>query len=158
MKGHAIRIHPANKKEMKLVEPQFRSLYSSSKNARFYNSKLTLGNFKAGEDVLLAETEGQIAGFIWLVWYEHIKHKGIAYIEELYVKKRFRNRGIGRLLVAGALDAAKRQGCTVAFVTTGKYMKSAQKFYLKIGMKPLKAAWFAKDLQRKSEKVGLRYL
>lgn len=140
---------------MKLIEPQFRSLYSNSKNGGFYNSKLRLGSFRSGEAVMLAETRGEAAGFIWLVWYEHIRHKGIAYIEELYVKKRFRKMGIGRLLVSGALKAAKRNGCVVVFVTTGRHMKSAQKFYLKVGMKPLKAAWFAKDLQRKS---GLRYL
>ncbi len=143
---------------MKAIEPQFRKLYYDSKKARFYNSKLRLGGFRSGEVVLLAETEGETAGFIWLVWYEHIKHKGIAYIEEMYVRNRFRKRGIGRLLVAGALNAAKRKGCTAVFVTTGEHMKAAQRFYVKVGMRPMKAAWFVKDLQQKSKKVGLRYL
>ncbi len=141
-----IRIYPAKEKDMKQVESQFRNLYSDSKKARFYHSKLKLGGFKAGEEVILAKSEGQIAGFLWLVWYEHIRHKGIAYIEELHVAKRFRRMGIGRLLVGRALKEAKKNRSLVVFVCTGNHMKAAQKFYLGVGMKPLKASWFVKDL------------
>lgn len=150
MKGHKIHINHASKSEMASLESQFRSLYSNSKKAKFYNSRLNLGDFRSGECVLVAKAYGHIAGFIWLVWYEHIKHKGIAYIEEMYVEKKFRRMGIGKLLVARALKTAKSNGALVVFVCTGAHMKAAQNFYIKIGMKRLNAPWFFMNLKKDS--------
>jgi ribosomal protein S18 acetylase RimI-like enzyme len=67
----------------------------------------------------IAEKGREIAGFLWLVWYKHIRHKGIAYIEELHVTKRFRRQGIGKLLVQGALNAARKKDILTVLFAPG---------------------------------------
>ncbi len=57
---------------------------------------------------MVAELDNKIVGYIWFVWYEHIKDKGVAYLEELYVEDKYRNPGIEKRLVMHALELIKK--------------------------------------------------
>ena len=89
---------------------------------------------------MIAKKGKNIVGFIWIVYYEHIKNKGVGIIEELYVDTAYRRQGIGRILVKKALEYLKGH-VTVVVVTTGEEMKGTQEFYRALGFK-LSKEWF----------------
>lgn len=53
------------------------------KKQKFFWSELALNGFKAADTILVAELDNKIVGYIWFVWYEHIKEKGVAYFETI---------------------------------------------------------------------------
>ena len=140
------KIRYAKSTDIPEITKCFRKLYAGDEEQPFYNSKISLGRLRAGQVILLATAGKMIAGFLWLIWYEHIKHKGIAYIEELYIKLKFRRTGIGRKLVKAALEKARKEKLDVAFVSAGVHMPGALKFYEKVGFHPTRKGWFYKSL------------
>ena len=81
----------------------------------------------------MARSQGKILGFVCAVFYEHIKDKGVGIIEELFVDKEYRRRGIGRALVNAALNYLREHSFAV-FVTTSPDMEGAQNFYKAIAL------------------------
>jgi GNAT superfamily N-acetyltransferase len=96
--------------------------------------------------VLVAEQDGALVGYIWFVWYEHIKEKGVAYLEELYVVDKLRASGIGKALVSRATELIKKAGIRTVYVAVGNHMKDAQSFYEHVGFMPSREMWFSKEL------------
>ena len=135
-----LEIKTANKKDTKEITKLYRELYKGDEKQGFFKSIADPSYFNSGSKVLIAKKGKNIVGFIWIVYYEHIKNKGIGIIEELYVDTAYRRQGIGRILVKKALEYLKGR-VTVVVVTTGEEMKSAQKFYRALGFKPSKE-WF----------------
>ena len=135
-----LEIKAANKKDTKEITKLYRKLYKGDEKQSFFKSTADPSYFNSGSKVLIAKKDKNIAGFIWIVYYEHIKNKGVGIIEELYVDAVYRRQGIGRILVKKALEYLKGR-VTVVVVTTGEEMKSAQKFYRALGFKPSKE-WF----------------
>ncbi|HAF07105.1 MAG: GNAT family N-acetyltransferase [bacterium] len=91
--------------------------------------------------LLVAEENARVVGFIWgnLIIYGFFRY-GI--VEELFVKKEFRNKGIGRSLVKEIMKQFKRLKVKVVFVTTEKENKEAIDLYKELGFKLDKAPWF----------------
>lgn len=135
-----LEIKAANKKDTKEITKLYRELYKGDEKQGFFKSIADPSYFNSVSKVLIAKKGKNIVGFIWIVYYEHIKNKGIGIIEELYVDTAYRRQGIGRILVKKALEYLKGR-VTVVVVTTGEEMKSAQKFYRALGFKPSKE-WF----------------
>jgi GNAT superfamily N-acetyltransferase len=54
-------------------------------------------------------------------------------IKRMYVKPKFRGKGIGRALMTKLLDTASEFGINKLRLDTGPFMKSAQKIYRKAG-------------------------
>lgn len=83
---------------------------------------------------LVAVVDGEVAGFISLVFYRTFFHEGgTALINELVVKKERRGLGIGQRLVAAAKEAALARGMDELEVGTERANTSAQAFYRKCG-------------------------
>jgi ribosomal protein S18 acetylase RimI-like enzyme len=85
-------------------------------------------------------------GYAWFVWYEHIKKKGVAYLEELYVADEYRSSGVGNALMAHAIGLIKKAGIRTVYVAVGSHMKDAQGFYEHVGFTPSREMWFSKEL------------
>ncbi len=75
-------------------------------------------------DVLVAEADGEIAGFAALEGSE---------LDGLFVKPELWGQGIGRALVDAAVHQARRRGVTLITVVAGP---SAQAFYERCGFMP----------------------
>jgi GNAT superfamily N-acetyltransferase len=83
---------------------------------------------------LVAVVEGQIAGFISVVFYQTFFHGGgTALINELIVSREQRGGGIGRALVQWVRDEAIARGMDEVEVSTEADNALAQQFYRKCG-------------------------
>jgi ribosomal protein S18 acetylase RimI-like enzyme len=63
------------------------------------------------EDVLVAADDGQVLGYVWLRRTgPHPAHDHVLVVDGLAVEPREQGRGIGRALVAAAVEEASRRG------------------------------------------------
>jgi GNAT superfamily N-acetyltransferase len=85
-----------------------------------------------GNEVLLAELDGQVVGMCQLTMFRHLQEAGgrCAEIESVHVDERYRGRGIGGVLLNAAVDAARRSGCYRVQLTSHKARVDAHRFYL----------------------------
>lgn len=131
-KKKEIKIEIARDKDSKEITRLYRELYKGDEEQKFFNSRAIPSHLKAGSRVFIAKENDKMVGFVWAIFYEHIKNKGVGIIEELYVDDGYKRRGIGKALVRKALDYLEKHSI-VAVVTTGEDMKDAQRFYEAIG-------------------------
>jgi len=91
--------------------------------------------------LLVVEEKDQIIGFVWgnLIVYGFFRY---GTIDELFVKKEFRNKGIGSSLVKAIMKKFKGLKTKVVFVATEKENKEAIELYKKLGFKLCKGPWF----------------
>jgi ribosomal protein S18 acetylase RimI-like enzyme len=87
--------------------------------------------------VLLAEDEGQVVGLLSLSFRHTLFHSApTALIDELVVEQGHRRRGVGRQLVAEAIERCRAAGCCEIEVSTERSNEAAQKFYRQHGFSP----------------------
>jgi hypothetical protein len=85
-------------------------------------------------ELLVAEVDDKIAGFIYQIFFEDPLHSGVnSLIADLYVEKEYRKRGIGSRLLKKALETAKTREVKEVHVTTREDNYEAMKFYEKYG-------------------------
>ncbi len=98
-------------------------------------------------ELLVAEVDHQIVGFIHQVFYEDPLHGGQnSIITDLFVKQLYRGKRIGSQMLKKALKSAKRRKVKEVHVSTRENNKNAMEFYEKHGFcraGPL----FEKDLE-----------
>jgi len=83
---------------------------------------------------LIAVVEGEIAGFISVVYNLTLFHrKGTALINELVVSAKHRNVGVGKALIQEVLRISKEEGWDEVQVGAKKTNSSAIGFYRKMG-------------------------
>lgn len=87
------------------------------------------------QQLLLAELDGRVIGMLQLTFIPGLSRRGAwrANIEAVRVDSALRGRGIGRWLIARALDEARRRGCRLAQLTSDKRRTQAHKFYGDLG-------------------------
>ncbi len=84
--------------------------------------------------VLLAEEAGQVVGLLSLSFRHTLFHRApSALINELVVEQGHRGRGIGRQLVAEAIERCRAAGCGEIEVSTERSNEAAQRFYRQHG-------------------------
>lgn len=85
-------------------------------------------------ELLVAEVDSQIAGFIHQVFFEDPLHAGLnSLVTDLFVKEEHRRKGIGSKLLNKALESAKTREVKEVHVTTLEDNKKAMTFYEKHG-------------------------
>lgn len=83
---------------------------------------------------LVAEVEGRVAGFMSLIFYKTVFHRGgTALINELVLGRTFRGRGIGTALIERAKKEALDRGLDELEVGTESSNTGALSFYRKCG-------------------------
>lgn len=83
---------------------------------------------------LVAEVEGLVAGFMSLIFYKTVFHRGgTALINELVLGRTFRGRGIGTALIERAKEEALDRGLDELEVGTESSNTGALSFYRKCG-------------------------
>ena len=84
--------------------------------------------------VLLAEDGGQVVGLLGLSFCHTLFHPApSALIDELVVERGHRGRGVGRQLMAEAIERCRAAGCCEIEVSTERSNEAAQKFYRQHG-------------------------
>ncbi len=81
-----------------------------------------------GLEVLAAEAEGQVIGFVALS-FSHTLTGLRAWIDDIAVEPSHRRQGIGAALLEAAVRRARQRGCTYLLVDTAKSSPSARAFY-----------------------------
>ena len=150
-KAIGIRIETATDKDTARLTQLYRKLYKGDEDQRFFKSNAVANYFKSGSRVFVARDGNCIEGFIWVVYYEHIKNKGIGIIEELYIDDKYRKNGIGKRLVSKAIEYLKKRDVLVVIVTTSPHMINAKRFYKAVGFK-VSREWFYYSLYRGERK------
>lgn len=83
---------------------------------------------------LVAELSGRVVGYISVIFYKTVFHKGgTALINELVVTRSQRGRGIGNLLLQRVKEEALSRGMDEIEVGTEKTNQSAYEFYRRNG-------------------------
>jgi len=83
---------------------------------------------------LVAEISGKVVGFISIIFYKTVFHKGgTALINELIITHSERGKGIGQKLIRRAKEEAIARGMDEIEVGTEKTNQAAQEFYRKNG-------------------------
>jgi GNAT superfamily N-acetyltransferase len=85
----------------------YKKLYAGDEKQKFYSSKLSLTGFESGQIILVAKSNDKIVGYCWIVWYEHIKEKGIAFLEEIYLEENVRGHAIGKAMINKTINLLK---------------------------------------------------
>ncbi|MFB0509073.1 MAG: GNAT family N-acetyltransferase [bacterium] len=84
--------------------------------------------------LLLAIYQSKLAGCVGLREYA----KGICEMKRLYVRPRFRKKGIGRKLAIAVIDQARKIGYKSMRLDTVPWMKEAIELYFSLGFKKIK--------------------
>lgn len=85
--------------------------------------------------VFVAEQAGMIASTCMLAWTESLAHAGkpFAVMEHVVTACALRGRGIGRALIAHALDYAWTQNCYKVLLLSGAQRAPAHRVYQSLG-------------------------
>jgi ribosomal protein S18 acetylase RimI-like enzyme len=89
---------------------------------------------RPGHALLAARIGQPVCGFLHLTTRQSILHdRPTGLIDELVVSREFRGQGVGRLLIAAALDRCRVLGCCEVEVSTERANLRAQEFYRRCG-------------------------
>ncbi|MCD6225943.1 GNAT family N-acetyltransferase [bacterium] len=101
---------------------------------------------------LVAEEDKKVVEFIWahFIQYGFFKYGSI---DELFVKKEFRGKGIGKRLVEEAVRKLQKMNAKIILVGTEKENKEAINLYQKVGFELGKnSLWFYWNPKKKLSK------
>lgn len=89
-------------------------------------------------EVIFAEYEGKLAGqALFFYNFSTFKGKPGIYLEDLYVRPEFRNKGIGKALLSYLNELAKAKHCGRIEWVVLNWNKPAIDFYKRLGAKPM---------------------
>lgn len=88
-----------------------------------------------GNEILVAEAEGQVIGCLQLTMIPGLSRLGMlrAQIESVRVDERRRGEKIGEKLFLDAIERARRAGCGLVQLTTDASRPDARRFYERLG-------------------------
>lgn len=89
------------------------------------------GAHDASIDEFVADVDGTVVGSVMVA----PRYRDTAWLSKFFVDARFRGRGIGRALLARAIDAAKARGYTRVELDTRTFFKEAVHLYEATGWK-----------------------
>ena len=83
----------------------------------------------------VAEIEGEIVGTLQLTFIPGLDYLGAErmLIEAVRVARERRNSGLGKAMIAQAVDIARRRGCQRVELTSSASRKDAHRFYERLG-------------------------
>lgn len=86
-------------------------------------------------ELIVAEDDGTVVGTCQLTFTPSLSRGGAERmtIEAVRVARELRGRGVGRAMMAWALDRARERGCGLAQLTTDRRRTEAHRFYESLG-------------------------
>jgi GNAT superfamily N-acetyltransferase len=88
-----------------------------------------------GQEVLVAELDGNVVGTVQLITFRHFQERGgrCAELESMHVHPAHRNSGVGTQLLAFAIARARELGCYRVQLTSNARRHDAHRFYERHG-------------------------
>ncbi|PWR06838.1 GNAT family N-acetyltransferase [Micromonospora acroterricola] len=85
--------------------------------------------------LIVAEQGGELVGCLQITYIPGLGRHGAerSLIESVRVRSDRRGQGLGRALMAWAIDQARQRGCALVQLTTDKARQDAHRFYLSLG-------------------------
>jgi ribosomal protein S18 acetylase RimI-like enzyme len=132
-----VRIRAATRGDRKQLSELYYQLYPKRRSKR----TVPIGQVKIENVLLVAEEDGKVIGFLWA---DLVTHGFLRFgnIEELFVERLVRHKGVGRSLAEAAMRRFRELQADVVFVSTGRSNKRAMKFYRRLGFRLCKGPWF----------------
>ena len=95
----------------------------------------------SNNELVVAESAGTVVGVLQLTFIPYLTYCGgwRALIEGVRVDRNVRSIGIGRKLVAWAIERAKQRGCHMVQLTSDKKRQEAIRLYEEMGFVPTHA-------------------
>jgi ribosomal protein S18 acetylase RimI-like enzyme len=86
-------------------------------------------------ELIVAAMNGRVVGMLQLTYIPGISRQGSwrALIEAVRVDSTLRSEGVGRKLIARAIDRARERGCAMVQLTSDKQRADAIRFYQSLG-------------------------
>ena len=116
----------------------YRNLYEEDFSM---NSLIPIDKTQLISKIFLAQEKNTEVGFIWINFIAYGISK-YGYIEELYVKPAFRNKGYGSMLVEKAKKFFLEQSVHAVFVSIQLNNETVANFYQKHDFEKCKGLWF----------------
>jgi GNAT superfamily N-acetyltransferase len=106
------------------------------------NAKKRLINHGFGKNplfsILVAETEGKLVGYAFYFFtYSSFLANKTLYLEDIFITKARRNKGIGQKFMFELIKIAKKNNCGRIELAVLVWNKNAIKFYEKLGAREL---------------------
>ena len=85
--------------------------------------------------LVVAEAGGEVLGCMQLTYIPGLGRHGAErqLVESVRIRSDNRDQGLGRLMMAWAIDQARQRGCGLVQLTTDKSRHDAHRFYLGLG-------------------------
>lgn len=98
--------------------------------------------------ILVAETsEKKLVGCTFLeIMEDYIRPNRILYVTYVAVDEKYRNHGIGKMLLYAAETKSKEFGCSAIELTSANFRKGAHEFYIRLGFTKKDTTHFIKEL------------
>jgi ribosomal protein S18 acetylase RimI-like enzyme len=94
--------------------------------------------------VVLVVEDPTVIAYSVLTWGWGIESGGQeALVDEMFVKREFRNQGIGERLLRKTLDQAKQQGVKVVFLETERENPRSRELYTRLGFTEESSVWMS---------------
>lgn len=92
----------------------------------------------ANNELVVAEFDGRVVGVLQITFIPYLTYCGSwrALIEGVRVDRKMRSMGIGRKLIACAIERAQKRGCRMVQLTSDKKRPEAIRFYEQMGFVP----------------------
>ncbi len=87
------------------------------------------------DELIVAEHEGEVVGTMQLTYLAGLSRLGAerCQIEAVRVGAAMRGQGLGRRMIAWAIDRARERGCAMVQLTSDKTRTDAHRFYHSLG-------------------------
>jgi len=100
--------------------------------------RATLFGARSRAEVLIADADGQAAGFaLFFHNYSTFLARPGLYLEDLFVRPAFRRQGIGRMLLTRLAGIAVARGCGRFEWSVLDWNEPARRFYESLGARPM---------------------
>jgi|ERR687895_209620 GNAT superfamily N-acetyltransferase len=122
----------------KLGRPEPRNELNKNQFAKLIQTYIS----EKDKTILVAEADSRVVGIVSLVILPRLNRTTPeAWIPDFIVDQEYRNRGIGKDLLKECISIARRKNCWRIRLETGLSRKEAQRFYLRMQMKPFALAF-----------------
>jgi len=145
-----MKIRNATKKDKRSISELYYELHPvEEKENKEKGLLVPIEKSKIKPILLVAEENKQIVGFIWahFIQYGFFKY---GTIDELFVKKEFRGKGVGSALLKKAIKKLQNFKAKIILVGTEKENKEAIKLYKDVGFElGERSLWFYWNSKKK---------
>lgn len=139
-----MKIREAQVKDREAISDLYYQLYPRHKGPK---KLLPIKNFQARSLLFVAEEDKRVLGFIWGTFINYGTSR-YGYIEELFVRKELRRKGIASALLQALLSEFRKLKVWALFVSVGRKDEVALRLYRKFGLRICKGFWLYLELEK----------